>query len=78
MGRKLNKNEMKKWRESMGGLSKTTMLICQTLECSLAKAEQLASCRYDRVLSASEQKALAALMNLTRDVLFPAKGEKAS
>lgn len=78
MTRKLNKKEMQKWRESMGGLRSAVILICQTLECSLSKAEKLASCRYEKGLSASEQRVLADLLKVSRDVLFPMRGDKAS
>jgi len=78
MDRKMSFKQMKNWRDSSGGLRSASLLICQSLECSYSKAEKLASGRYDRVLTASEQKALAELMNVSRDVLFPLRGERAS
>lgn len=71
MKRRLNRLEMNQWREQVGGLDEASLLIKGTLDCSLSKAQKLASGRYPSEISASEQSALAALLKRPRDVLFP-------
>jgi hypothetical protein len=71
MKRQLNRLEMTLWREQVGGPDEAAMLIKAALDCSLSKAEKLATGRYPSLPTASEQSALASLMNRPRDTLFP-------
>jgi hypothetical protein len=75
MKRKIDSNEIAKWRESVGGLSIATRLIMQELSCSPSKAEKIASGKYPSVPSTLEQLALAALLKKSRDVVFPVIGK---
>jgi hypothetical protein len=61
---------MLSWRESVGGIAKAAILISEKLECSLSKAEKLASGRYDREISASEERELSSLTGIDREALF--------
>ncbi len=76
MKRQLNGREMRKWTDAVGGIAEAARLIRAELECSLSKAEKLAACRYDREISASEQKVLARLTGSERDVLFHFAGRR--
>ena len=69
--RHLDKQEIKAWRESVGGLTKATHLVMEKLECSHSKAEKIASGAYISVPTPTEQIVLAALMQRPRDVIFP-------
>jgi hypothetical protein len=69
--RQLDKQEIKAWRESVGGLTKATHLVMEKLECSHSKAEKIASGAYISVPTPTEQIVIAALMQRPRDVIFP-------
>jgi len=81
MKRQLDGKSIRKWKDRVGGIDNATRLISDELECSISKAEKVATGSYPSQLSSAEQKALAKLLNLDRDVLFPivrAKGKRAS
>lgn len=69
--RRIDSAEVGSWVTSVGGVRKATWLIGETLECSLSKAEKIASGRYPSLPTLAEQVALATLMQRQRDVLFP-------
>ncbi len=73
----INERLMNKWRKSVGGLTKATILISQNLECSLSKAEKVATCRYPH-LSSQEKEALSCLTKIKLEDLFSVKRKTAS
>jgi hypothetical protein len=57
------------WLESVGGLTKATLLIRDTLDCGLSKAEKIAAGRYPSELSPEEVKKL-------NELIWGSKGRK--
>jgi hypothetical protein len=79
MKRRLNGQRLAVWVQQVGGVKEASLLIVQKLECSISKAEKIASGRYLSLPTPSEQKDLADLLSTSRDVLFPpARGQRAS
>lgn len=71
MRRQLNIEALKKWVDTHeGGADEAAESIKKELECSLSKASKLSYCKYEKQISASEQKALSKLTKISRDVLF--------
>lgn len=78
MTQRLNGTAMKEWRAANGGYEKASALIKDKLQCSMSKAQKLATGRYPSLPSFAEQVALAELVDIPRDELFPlvtAKGK---
>jgi len=71
MKRQLNKRIMEEYVQSAGGVKTATERIKNKLQCSESKAEKLASCRYPSLPTPMEQVALAELLGVTRDTLYP-------
>lgn len=71
MKRKLDLNIIEKWAYEVGGVDEAARLISKELECSLSKGMKLARGQYDSTPAPLEQVALAGLINVSRDQLFP-------
>jgi hypothetical protein len=66
----MDQKELMKWVESVGGPIKATLLIQQCLECSVSKAEKMATGRYPSLPTPAEQKVLSKMMKRSRNKLF--------
>jgi hypothetical protein len=71
MKRRLNNKVMGNYVNAVGDVKNATALIEEKLQCSKSKAEKLASCRYPSIPTPMEQMALAELLGVTRDTLYP-------
>lgn len=74
MNRQLDVKKMKKWRdgqEFQGAIE----LVKNALQCSRSKAEKIVGCRYPSTPQPLEQIALATLLGISRDELYPVAGK---
>jgi hypothetical protein len=71
MKRRLNREVVLSWKESVGGHSEATRLVIDRLKCSTSKADKVASGHYPSIPSALERQALSDLMGVQESELFP-------
>ena len=76
MRRVLSNSQINKWAESVGGVREATLLVMSALKCSASKAQKIASGRYPSLPQPLEQDALVALLQLSRETLFPMSSSK--
>jgi hypothetical protein len=81
MRRQIDKKVMRGWARKIG-VEAAAERVIHEIKCSLSKADKLVSGRYPSLPSPSEQLALAKLVGVHRDKLFPlaatSREEKAS
>lgn len=75
MKRRLDVTKMRNWLLSVGSTDEATLLVMKKLECSISKAQKIIGCRYPSIPQPLEQIALADLLGVPRDVLYPVVGK---
>lgn len=75
MKRRLAIAEVKHWAMGFDSKEEAIDQVRQALQCSWSKADKIVGCRYPSVPVPLEQEALASLLGVPRDTLYPVVGK---